>query len=240
MGTWTSETLFVCLVYFFKFIANLFFFIFFICYVLLHCTAFVICHVILYPSISVSHRSNNAAFHICLIMPLRLSAYRPLSTPSLAELYSCTSFLSTTLTRPYMQFNSGEPYGSINCYASSACIDAAYCCRCVAWCVCMCASVCLLVRPWAVQTTEPTANESVPIQLAQCWFPALAISSAKIYIYFSNKICGSNCIKQCRKLLWFEITKMLIAAWKINLLCYLWYFRHTFVPYWGAVWGVDS
>jgi len=24
------------------------------------------------------------------------------------------------------------------------------------------------------------ANESVPIQLAQCWFPALAISSAKI------------------------------------------------------------
>jgi len=39
-------------------------------------------------------------------------------------------------------------------------------------------------------------NESVPIQLAQCRFPGLAISSAKILIYFSNKIYGSNFIKQ--------------------------------------------
>ena len=36
-----------------------------------------------------------------------------------------------------------------------------------------------------------------------------------------------------RKLIWFEITKMLIAVKKINLLCYLLYtFLHTFVPYW--------
>jgi len=35
-----------------------------------------------------------------------------------------------------------------------------------------------------------------------------------------------------RKLLWFEITKMLIAALKINLLCHFKNnFRHTFVPY---------
>jgi len=27
---------------------------------------------------------------------------------------------------------------------------------------------------------KTTGNESVPIQLAQCWFPGLAISSAKI------------------------------------------------------------
>jgi len=30
-------------------------------------------------------------------------------------------------------------------------------------------------------------NESVPIQLAQCWFPGLAICNAKIYIYFQIK-----------------------------------------------------
>jgi len=44
----------------------------------------------------------------------------------------------------------------------------------------------------------PMGNESVPIQLAQCWFPGLAICNAKIYIYFSNKILpyGSNFIKQ--------------------------------------------
>jgi len=43
---------------------------------------------------------------------------------------------------------------------------------------------------------EPSAiwNESVPIQLAHCWFPALAISNAKIY--FSNKIYRSNFVKQ--------------------------------------------
>ena len=40
------------------------------------------------------------------------------------------------------------------------------------------------------------ANESVPIQLAQCWLPGLAISSAKILIHFFKKIYGSNFIKQ--------------------------------------------
>jgi len=37
-----------------------------------------------------------------------------------------------------------------------------------------------------------------------------------------------------RKLLWFEIAKMLSTALKINSLCYLIYynFRHTFVSYW--------
>ena len=38
-------------------------------------------------------------------------------------------------------------------------------------------------------------NESVPIQLAQCWFPGLATSNAKIWRYFL-KIYGSDFIKQ--------------------------------------------
>jgi len=40
-----------------------------------------------------------------------------------------------------------------------------------------------------------TENESVPIQLTQCRFPGLTISNAKILIYFSNEIYGSNFIK---------------------------------------------
>ena len=39
----------------------------------------------------------------------------------------------------------------------------------------------------------------MPIQLAQCWFPWLAISNAKIQIYFSNKIHRSNFITQRRQ-----------------------------------------
>jgi len=58
-------------------------------------------------------------------------------------------------------------------------------------------------------------NESVPIQLAQYWFPGLAISNAKIY-FFSNKIKYTEAIlsNSTRKLLWFEISKMLIAVKK--------------------------
>jgi len=44
--------------------------------------------------------------------------------------------------------------------------------------------------------TAAIGNESVPLQLAQCRFPGLAISNAEILIYFSNKIYGSNFIKQ--------------------------------------------
>jgi len=63
-------------------------------------------------------------------------------------------------------------------------------------------SVCLLfwntctLRDVAQCNHKAIGNESVPIQLAQCWFPRLAISSAKIYIYFLHKIFGSNFIKQ--------------------------------------------
>jgi len=47
----------------------------------------------------------------------------------------------------------------------------------------------------------------VPIQLAQCWFPGLAISNTK------NICFKQNIWKQfCWKLLWFEISKTLIAV----------------------------
>ena len=54
----------------------------------------------------------------------------------------------------------------------------------------------------------------IGVELAQCWFPGLAISNAKIkkiYI-FSNKIYGSNLIKQHSETVRFEISKMLIAV----------------------------
>jgi len=41
-----------------------------------------------------------------------------------------------------------------------------------------------------------TGNESVPIQITQCWFPGLAIPMLKYEYFFSNKIHGSNFIKQ--------------------------------------------
>jgi len=56
-------------------------------------------------------------------------------------------------------------------------------------------------------------NESVPIQLAQCWFPGLVISNAKYkYIFFQIKYAEAVLANSTRKLLWFEITKMLIAV----------------------------
>jgi len=42
----------------------------------------------------------------------------------------------------------------------------------------------------------PIGNESVPIQLAQCWFPGLAIFNAKTEHIFWNKVCKSNFIKK--------------------------------------------
>jgi len=56
-------------------------------------------------------------------------------------------------------------------------------------------------------------NKSVPIQLAQCRFPGLAISNAKILIsIFQIKYTEAILSISTRKLLWFEITKLLIAV----------------------------
>ena len=60
-------------------------------------------------------------------------------------------------------------------------------------------------------------TKSAPIQLAQCWFPGLAIYSAKILIYFFQiKYTEAILSNGTRKLLWFEITKMLIAVRENN------------------------
>jgi len=58
-------------------------------------------------------------------------------------------------------------------------------------------------------------NESAPIQLAQCRFPGLAISNAKIFIYFSKKIYGSNFIEQHSETVIVRVTKMLIEKKRI-------------------------
>jgi len=57
-------------------------------------------------------------------------------------------------------------------------------------------------------------KESVPIQLAQFWFPGLAISNAKIKYIFQIKYTEAILSNNTRKLLglWFKITKMLIAV----------------------------
>ena len=56
--------------------------------------------------------------------------------------------------------------------------------------------------------SQSIGNESVPIQLAQCRFPGLAISNAKMFqIKYTEAILSSS----ARKLLWFEIGKMLTS-----------------------------
>jgi len=73
----------------------------------------------------------------------------------------------------------------------------------------------------------------VPIQLAQC--PAVPwaghFQCQNINIFF-KKIYGSNLSNSTRRLLRFEISKMLIAVLKINIHGVIWYsFRHPFVAY---------
>jgi len=86
-----------------------------------------------------------------------------------------------------------------------------------------------------------TGNERAPIQLAQCWFLGLVISNAKILIYFSNKIYGSNFINQHSEtvMVWnyqntdCSLRKTLLHN-KVyyNYYNYIYYnFRYTFVPY---------
>jgi len=56
-------------------------------------------------------------------------------------------------------------------------------------------------------------NESVPVQLAQCWFHALATSNIKIKIYFFRiEYAEAILSNSTRKRLRFEIDKMLNAV----------------------------
>jgi len=58
-------------------------------------------------------------------------------------------------------------------------------------------------------------NESVPIQLAQCWFPRLAISTGKNIDrrpISQTKYTEAILSNSTRKLIWLEIAKMMIAV----------------------------
>ena len=59
-------------------------------------------------------------------------------------------------------------------------------------------------------------ERKVPIQLTQCWFPGLFISMQKYKYIFQIKYTEAILSNNTRKLLWFEITKMLIAVLKIS------------------------
>jgi len=81
-------------------------------------------------------------------------------------------------------------------------------------------------------------NESVPIQLAQCRFPGLVISNAKILIYFFQiKYTKAILLNSTQKLLWLEIAKMLIAVSEKKYCVIYCNFRLTFVPYAGYAAG---
>ena len=77
-------------------------------------------------------------------------------------------------------------------------------------------------------------NESVPIQLARCRFPQLAISNAVIQMHFFQiQYTEAILSNSTRKLLWFEISKMLIAVLenKINITAlHMKYFRQSTEP----------
>jgi len=86
----------------------------------------------------------------------------------------------------------------------------------------------LSCRSYTQTTKRPIWNESVPIQLAQCRFPGLAIFNAKIYL--SNKIYGNNFIKQHSEtvMVWNYQNSHCSLRKKY---CVIYYnFRDTFLP----------
>jgi len=66
----------------------------------------------------------------------------------------------------------------------------------------------------------------VPIQLAQCWFPGLAVSNAKTNIFFQVKHSEAILSNSTRKLLWFEANKVLIAV-KNNFIVLFYFSAHS-------------
>jgi len=63
-----------------------------------------------------------------------------------------------------------------------------------------------------MKKTKLIGNKSVPIQVAQCRFPRQGMFNAKMLIYFQIKYTEAILSNNTRKLLLFEITKMLIAV----------------------------
>ena len=71
-----------------------------------------------------------------------------------------------------------------------------------------------LFHTWYRERKCADTTGTVPIQLAQCRFPGLAISYAKILIHFRIKYTKAILSNSTRKLLWFKITRMLVAVLK--------------------------
>ena len=67
------------------------------------------------------------------------------------------------------------------------------------------------LHPYSGKGDVETVNESVPIQLAQCWLHGLAISNAKIKIYFAHKIYRNNFIKQQSETCAFSALTLLVG-----------------------------
>jgi len=98
-----------------------------------------------------------------------------------------------------------------------------------------------LARRRCTSTKTPCAahigNVNLPIQLTQCRFPGLAISNAKILIYFSNKIHRSNFIKQHSETVMVWNYRKCWLQFKKKY-CVIYYnFWYTFVP---SEWPVGS
>ena len=78
-------------------------------------------------------------------------------------------------------------------------------------------------------TTDFALNESAPIQLALGRFMGWPSPVLKYkYIFFQIKYAEAVLSNSTRKLLWFEITKMLTAVQEKNLLYHLVYFLAHF------------
>jgi len=82
-----------------------------------------------------------------------------------------------------------------------------------------------------MSTPVEIGNESAPIQMTQCRFPGMAISSAKILIYLSNKICGNNFIKQHSETVMIWNYQNADCSLRKKYCVIRYNFRHTFVPY---------
>ena len=68
---------------------------------------------------------------------------------------------------------------------------------------------------------EEIGNDSVPIQLAQCRFPDGLrghFQCSNINIFFQTEYAEAILSNSTRKLLWFEISKMMIAVYKNNFI----------------------
>ena len=81
-------------------------------------------------------------------------------------------------------------------------------------------------------STAPVGNESVPIQLAQCWFRGLAVYNAEIQIHLSNKTDGNNSIKQHSETVTVWNHGNADCSLKKQICCIIYYiFPHTFVSW---------